>query len=66
MRRVIVADVYNDKGELIRIEAIDPSSGEPVLDFLWDPRDEQNQENRESFRRWASTWLERKGYSTRK
>jgi hypothetical protein len=65
MRRVILADVYSKDGDLVRIEAVDPADGEAVLDFLWDPRDEQTPENRESFRRWADTWLKRKGYETR-
>jgi len=65
MKRVILADVYNDQGEMVRIEATDPSNGEAVLDFVWDPRDEQTSENREAFRKWAASWLLRKGYETR-
>ena len=50
---VILQDVYSDKGDMLRIEAIDSETGKPYLDFLWDPRDEQTPENREAFRKWA-------------
>ena len=54
---VILQDIYNDKGDMLRIEAIDSETGKPYLDFLWDPRDEQTPENREEFRRWAGQIL---------
>jgi hypothetical protein len=65
MKRVIMAEVHDESGGMTRIQAIDPETGESVLDFVWDPRDEQTPENRLAFRKWATGWLERKGYFTR-
>ena len=54
---VVLSDVYNDQGDIVRIEAVDVETGKPFLDFLWDPRDEQTPENRVEFRRWAGQIL---------
>ena len=54
---VVLSDVYNDQGDMVRIEAVDADTGKPYLDFLLDPRDEQTPENRVEFRRWAGQIL---------
>lgn len=56
--RVIPIDVYDKDGNLIRIDVQD-ASGEFVMQFLWDPTDEQTSKNRELFRRWAYRHLEK-------
>jgi hypothetical protein len=59
--RAIPMDVYDKEGNLIKIEVQD-ATGQHVLDFLWDNRDEQTSENRVKFREWAYRLLEQKDY----
>ena len=60
--RVIPIDVYNKDGELTHIDVQD-AKGDFVLQILWDPNDEQTSENRELFRKWAYSHLEKsQGY----
>jgi hypothetical protein len=54
-------DIYNKEGELVRIEAY-KESGEFLMQFLWDERDEQTSENRVEFRKWASRHLKQSGH----
>jgi hypothetical protein len=54
-------DIYNKEGELVRIEAY-KESGEHLLDFLWDPRDEQTSEKRVEFRKWVTRHLKQAGH----
>jgi hypothetical protein len=57
----IPVDVYDNAGNMIKIEANDPS-GNHIVDFLWDNREEQTSENRQRFREWAYEFLrENKG-----
>jgi hypothetical protein len=60
--RVIPIDVYDKDGNFERIDVQD-ASGEFVMQFLWDPTDEQTSENREAFRKWTYRFLKTsKGY----
>ena len=60
--RVIPIDVYDKDGNFERIDVQD-ASGEFVMQFLWDPTDEQTSENRELFRKWVYRFLKTsKGY----
>lgn len=61
--KVMLVDVYDDEGNMARIEAINCETGEMELQFLWDPRDEQTPENRTEFRDWAGQFLTRKEYT---
>lgn len=61
MKRVTVTDVYDDKGDMLRIEAYD-LEGEFVMQALWDPTDEQTSENRELFRKWFYRILKQQEY----
>ena len=61
MKRVTLTDVYDDKGDMLRIEAHD-LEGEFVIQAVWDPTDEQTSENREEFRRWFYRILKNKEY----
>ena len=54
-------DIYNKEGELVRIEAY-KESGECLMQFLWDERDEQTSENRVEFRKWATRHLKQSGH----
>lgn len=54
-------DIYNKEGELVRIEAY-KESGEFLMQFLWDERDEQTSENRVEFRKWATRHLKQSGH----
>ena len=62
---VIQQDIYDKAGNLIRIEVYDESS-EFLMQFLWDERDEQTNENREEFRKWATRHLKQSGYEVYK
>ena len=59
--RVVCTDVYDKDGNLTRIEAHTPEDNF-VMQFLWDPTDEQTSANREAFRKWAYRHLEQHGY----
>ena len=59
--RAIPTDVYDKDGNLKMIDASD-SSGNHIIDILWDDRDEQTNENRVAFRDWAYRILKQKGY----
>ena len=62
MKKAIPIDVYDSEGNMTKIEVQD-GNGEHVLDFLWDPTDEQTSENRIKFREWVYKFLEQnKGY----
>lgn len=62
MEKAIPVDVYNKEGDMIKIEVND-AEGNHLMDFLWDPTDEQTNENRVNFRKWVYNFLEKnKGY----
>jgi len=54
--RAIPVDVYDKDGNMTKIEVNDPS-GNHIVDFLWDEREEQTSENRQRFREWAYEFL---------
>lgn len=47
--------------DLVRIE-FTKEDGEHLFDALWDPRDEQNEENRVEFRKWSYRMVEQQGH----
>lgn len=57
---VIQKEVHDEQGNLLRIEISEQETGKHLIDILWDPRDEQTQENREDFRKWVSRVLRSK------
>lgn len=57
----IPMEIFNKAGELTKIEFAD-REGNPIIDALWDPTDEQTAENRIAFRKWAYQMVKRKGY----
>jgi len=61
MSTVIPTDVYDEDGNMIRIEYYDTLGGH-VLDVVWDKADEQTSENRVKLREWGSKFLKNKGY----
>lgn len=61
MRQAIPVDVYDKEGNMIKIE-FSTSSGEHIMDALWDPNDEQTSENRIKFREWAYRFITQKEY----
>ena len=58
---VTTIDIYNKEGELVRIEAYE-ASGDFLMQFLWDPSDEQTSENRIEFRKWVTRHLKQSGH----
>jgi len=54
-------DIYNKEGDLVKIE-VSKESGEHLLDFLWDERDEQTSEYRVEFRKWVNRHLKQSGH----
>jgi hypothetical protein len=58
---VTTIDIYNKEGDLVRIETY-KESGEHLLDFLWDERDEQTSEKRVEFRKWVTRHLKQAGH----
>lgn len=56
--KVIPTDILDKDGNLQRIEYHD-FAGNFQIQVEWDERDEQSRENREAFRKWAKTAIER-------
>jgi len=59
--KVTTVDIYDKEGSLLRTEAY-KESGEHLLDFLWDERDEQTHDNRVEFRKWVLRHLKQSGH----
>lgn len=64
MKEVRIIEIFDDEGNLSRLEASDVVSGDHVLDGHWDPQDEQTPDNRALFRSWFGKMLRRKGYES--
>ena len=54
-------EVYSENGDLEKIE-ITLETGVHLFDALWDPTDEQNEENRKAFREWAKRLTAQHGH----
>ena len=65
IKKAIPAEIYNDQGDMVRIEFHD-GSGEHIIDAVRDEHDEQTSENRIAFRDWAYRTLMQKGYKVDK
>ena len=65
IKRVVPTDIYNEDGEMIRIEFHD-EQGNIVIDAVWDEHDEQTPEKRTEFRDWAYHMMQQKGYKVDK
>ena len=63
--KAIPIDVYDKDGNMVKIE-FNEGTGEHIIDAIWDPIDPQTAKNREAFRKWAYTMIERKGYEVYK
>lgn len=59
-----ITEIHDKDGSLTKLEAYDADTGSHVLDGHWDPSDDQTPDNREHFRRWFRTMLNRKGYDS--
>ena len=59
--KVIPTEIHNENGDFVRIE-FHNTNGDHVIDAIWDERDEQTQENRIEFRKWAYKMLRDKEY----
>ena len=60
--KAIPTDVYDKDGNMLRIDFHD-GKGEFILQFLWDPTDEQTSNNRELFRKWSYRWMKQQGWT---
>lgn len=60
MTKVIQKEIFDEDGNMLRIEIVEQDTGKHVLDVLWDPTDEQTPENRDEFRKWAGRIIQRK------
>jgi hypothetical protein len=65
MEKVIPVDIYNKEGDLTAIE-FNQLDGTFVIQAEWDPREDQNSENRIAFRKWAYNMIENIGYEVMK
>jgi len=57
----IPTDVYDKDGNFKKID-FHNSSGNFIIEALWDERDLQNEENCIAFRKWAYNMMKQKGY----
>jgi hypothetical protein len=60
MKKVIPTDVYDQDGNLIRIDFYN-EAGEFEIEAVWNDEDPQDSANRIEFRKWAYKMLEQKG-----
>lgn len=60
--KAIQREVFDDAGNLVRIEAVRQDNGQHILDIVWDPTDEQTEAKRQEFRLWASKMIRRKNF----
>lgn len=63
-RAAKLSEIYDDEGNLTKIVAENASTGEHILDILWDPRDNQDPETLEDFRGWAGRIMRSKGFES--
>jgi len=59
--RVIPTDVFDDAGNLEKVEFYDELGGFQ-FQAMWDPSDEQSADNRREFREWAEGMAKRMDY----
>lgn len=64
MQKVSLTEIYDEQGNMLRIEAHNLTTGDHVMDALWDPNDEQNDANRILFRVWFRNILTRNNFET--
>jgi hypothetical protein len=55
------AEVYSEDGSLEKIE-VTLETGTHLFDAIWDPRDEQTEENRTEFRKWVKRITSQHGH----
>ena len=60
----VPVDIYNKEGQLVKIE-FNTTSGEHIIDAVWDDREEQTSENRVKFREWAYRLIKQKDYEVK-
>ena len=65
MKKAIPVEVFNEEGDLMRIEFYD-LDGNHIIDAQWDITDEQTSENRVKFREWAYRFINQKDYEVLK
>ena len=65
MSIIIPTDVYDEDGNMLRIEYYD-TAGSHICDIVWDDQDEQTSENRQFLREWGAKMMEQKGYQVAK
>jgi hypothetical protein len=61
MTKVIPTDIYDKDGSLLKIEFYN-ELGTFEIQAVWDPDDEQTNENREAFRKWAYRLVKQVGF----
>lgn len=59
--RVVPMDIYDEDGNLLRIEVTN-LEGEFIIQSLWDENDAQTHENRIQFRKWTYNHLRKMKY----
>lgn len=64
MNKVIQKEIFDDDGNMLRIEVNEQDTGKHVFDILWDPHDEQTPEKRDQFRKWALHMLKNKDFQS--
>ena len=62
MMKVYPIDIYDKDGNLLQIEFLD-SADNFIFQAVWDERDEQTNENRVEFKKWAYSMVKNLGYS---
>jgi len=65
MIKVIPVDVYDNDGNMVRVEFYD-GKGDFAFQVLWDPSDEQTSKNREDFRLYAYRMADQLKYEVNK
>lgn len=59
--QLIPTEILDKDGSLQQIEFYD-LAGNFIIQAVWDPQDEQTNENRSKFRQWAYRMIEQQNY----
>jgi hypothetical protein len=63
--KLIPTDIYDENGDLLRIEFND-TNGDFVVQSVWDDQDPQDSEHREFFRNWSYKMVGQLGHEVAK
>ena len=62
MIKVYPVNIYDEDGNLLKIEFLNKDTNEFQFQSIWDPNDKQTHEKREEFRKWSYLMAKRMNF----